>query len=133
MHYLFASKSLGPQAQLLAEIGEAIGVGGQLEAFRDVECFSKRLRRHNGPGIVILLASNRGDLARLGQDREVLLPADIILLVPNHAADTIAAAHSFMPRYLGTTDCDLDKIVPVLQRLLRKRARRPEEEPGPTS
>lgn len=130
MHYLFASKSLGPQAQLLAQIGEAIGVGGQLEAFRDVERFSERLRRHNGPGILILLASDLRDLARLGEDREILLPADIILLVPDHAADTIATAHSLRPRYLGTTDCDLDKVMPVLQQLLRKLATRPGGEPG---
>jgi hypothetical protein len=133
VHCLFASKSLGPQAQLLAQMGEAIGVGIQPEAFRDVERFSERLRRHNGPGILILLASDRWDLARLGEDREILLPADIILLVPNHAADTIATAHSLRPRYLGTTDCDLDEVVPVLQQLLRKRASRSEEEPGPTS
>ncbi len=126
MHYLFASKSLGPQTVLLAKIGEAIGVGDQLEAFRDVEHFAERLRRHNGPGIVILLASEREDLARLGEDREILLPADIILLVPDDAPDTIATGHSLRPRYLGTTDSDLDKVVPVLQQLLRKRANWPE-------
>ena len=133
MHYLFASKSLGPQAELLAQIGEAIGAGGRLEAFRDVEHFSKRLRWHNGPGILILLASDPGDLARLSEDREILLPADIILLVPDNAADTIATAHSLRPCYPGTADCDLDKVVPVLQQLLRKRASWPEAQPGPAS
>ena len=132
MHYLFASQSLGPQARLLGEIAEVIGDRGQLEAFRDVEDFVERLRRHNGPDILILLAADRGDLTRLIADRAALIEADVILLVPDQAADTVARAHTLRPCYLGTTDCDLDKVVPVLKRLLEKRARRFEttREPG---
>ena len=133
MHYLFASQSLGPQAPLLAAIGEAIGPGRQLETFRDVEEFAERLRRHNGPDILILLAADRGDLARLSTDRACFLEADVILLVPNQEADTIATAHTLRPSFLGGTDCDLDKVVPVLKRLLQKRARRLGAARGPTS
>ena len=133
MHYLFASQSLGPQARLLAEIYEAVGTGDQLEAFRDVEDFTERLRRHNGPDILILLAANREDLTRLSAGRASFLQADVILLVPDHAADTIATAHTLRPRYLGGTDCDLDKVVPVLKRLLQKRAQRLEVARGPAS
>ena len=133
MHYLFASQSLGPQVRLLADIDEAAGVGGRLEAFRDVEDFTERLRRHNGPDILILLAANRGDLTRLSAGRAYFLEADVILLVPDQAADTIATAHTLRPRYLGGTDCDLDKVVPVLKRLLQKRARRIQPAGGPAS
>ena len=106
---------------MLAEIAAAFGVDAQLETFRDVERFSERLSHHNGPGILILLAAEAGDLERLCENRESLLRGDVILLVPNDAPDTIARAHSLRPRYLGIADCDLDKIVPVLNHLLRKR------------
>ena len=131
MHYLFASKSLGPQTQLLAQIAATIGDGGELEAFRDVEHFSARLHRHNGPAIVILLAANGEDLARLSDERSAFLWADVVLLVPDQAADTIATAHLLRPSFLGGTDSDLDKIVPVLKRLLEKRKRKLELERGP--
>ena len=121
MHCLFASMSFGLAFPLLAEIAAAFGADAQLETFRDVELFSERLSRHNGPGILILLAAEAGDLERLCENSEWLLQADVILLVPNDAPDTIAMAHSLRPRYLGMTDCDLDKVVPVLNHLLRKR------------
>jgi hypothetical protein len=131
MHYLFASESLGQQAALLAEIVEAIGGDGQVETYRNVGHFSARLRRHNGRGIMILLASDPRDLARLSENREVVLEADVILLVSDGAQDTIATAHSLRPNYLGRTDCDLDKVVPVLKRLLQKRGRRAEAAKAP--
>jgi hypothetical protein len=132
MHYLFAAESLGQQAQLFAEITKAIGGDGQMETYRNIEHFSARLRRHNRPGIMILLVSDRQDLALLSANREVIQEADVILTVPDGTADIIATAHSLRPNYLGSTDCDLDKVVPVLKRLLQKRARRPQtgEAPG---
>ena len=126
MHYLFASESLGQLARLIAEITDAIGGDGQIEKHRNVERFSARLRRHNRPEIMILLAAERPDLVRLSAYRELILDADVILLVPDGAADTVTMAHTLRPNYLGCTDSDLDKIVPVLRRLLQKRARRPD-------
>ena len=126
MHYLYASVSLGQQARLIAEITNAIGGDGQMETYHDVEHFSARLRRHNRPEIMILLAAERPDLVRLSTNRELIRDADVILLVPDGAEDTIIMAHSLRPNYLGCTDSDLDKVVPVLRRLLRKRARWPE-------
>ena len=124
MHCLFASRSFGLAFPLLAEIAAAFGAAAQLETFRGVELFSERLSRHNGPGIMILLAAEAGDLERLCKNREWLLQADVILLVPNDGPDTISIAHSLRPRYLGMTDCDLDKVVPVLNQLLQKREQR---------
>jgi hypothetical protein len=126
MHYLFASDSLGPLRQLFGEISEAIGGDDQMATYRNVEHFLAQLRRHNGRGVMILLASDGQDLASLSAERELLLDADVILLVSDGAKDTIATAHSLRPNYLGSSDCDLDKVVPVLKKLLLKRARRPE-------
>ena len=62
-----------------------------------------------------------------------LLQADVILLVPDQAADTIATAHTHGLCSLGGRDCDLDKVVPVLKRLLQKQAQRLEAARGPVS
>jgi len=126
MHYFFASESLGPMTELIAQITEALGGDGPLEEYRSVERLLERLRRHNGPGVVILLAANHQDLEHLSARRDVVLDADVILLVADDEAATLAAAHSLRPSFLGRTDCDLDRIVPVLIRLLTKRARRRE-------
>jgi hypothetical protein len=131
MHYLYASESLAQPPRLVAEINEAIGGEGRIETYHDVDRFSARLRRHNRPGVMILLASERRDLAHLSANRELLLDADVILLVPDGAEDTITTAHSLRPNFLGYTDCDLDKVVPVLKRLLQKRTQRPEAGKAP--
>ena len=94
MHNLFASESLGRLARLNAEIADAIGGDRQMETYRNVERFSARLRRHNRPGIMILLAAERPDLVRLSAYRELMLDADVILLVPDGAEDTIIMAHT---------------------------------------
>ena len=125
MHYLFASESFGPITQLLAEITEAIGDDGQMEVYRDVDSLLKRLRRHNRPGIIVLLASTTHDLQRLSADREVVLDADVILLVADDSEDVVTAAHSLRPNYLGNTECDVSRIVPVFKRILQKRAKPP--------
>jgi hypothetical protein len=126
MHYLFASDSLGRLARLIAQITDAIGGDGKMETYRSVEDFSARLRRHNRPEIMILLAAERPDLERLSANRELIHDADVILLVPDGEEEIVIMAHTLRPNYLGCTDSDLDKIVPVLSRLLQKRARRPE-------
>ena len=123
MHYVLASQSFGEQAQLFAQITEAVGGDGRLEIYRDVADFSARLRRRNRPEIMILLLSDGRDLTALDAVREILVEADVILLVSGDAEDTIAAAHSLRPRYLGRIDSDLDRVVSVLRKLLQKRMR----------
>jgi hypothetical protein len=126
MHYLFASESLGRQSRLFAEIAKTLGGDAELQTYRSAEQFLARLHRHNRPEIMILLASDPRDLERLSLDREVLFDADVILLVSDGAESTVATAHSLRPNYLGNADCDLEQIVPVLERLLQKRARQSE-------
>lgn len=123
MDYLFASESLGQQPGLFREIAEAMGGDAHIETYRNVADFSARLRRRNRPGIMILLTADRDDLAGVSESREVLLDADVILLVADGDEETIAMAHALRPTYLGRTNGDLDKVVSVLKRLLQKRAR----------
>ena len=123
MDYFFASESLGPLPKLLGEITEVTGGAGRMEIYRDVHVLTARLRRHNGPGIMILLAGTRQDLAGLTALRDTVLDADVILLVPDGEPDTVTAAHMLRPSYLGKTDGDLDNVVPVLRRLIEKRMR----------
>jgi hypothetical protein len=123
MDYLFASESLGPLLELRREIAEALGGDDRFETYRTVADFSARLRRHNGPGIMILLLANQSDLVEISSQRDLVADAETILLLPDGAEQTFALAHSLRPNFLGSTDCDLDTVVSVLKRLVQKRAR----------
>jgi hypothetical protein len=123
MDYFFASESLGPLPMLLGEITEVTGEAGRMEIYRDVHALTARLRRRNRPGIMILLAATRRDLAGLTALRDAILDADVVLLVLDGEPDTVAAAHTLRPSYLGQLDGDLDRVVPVLRRLIDKRAK----------
>jgi hypothetical protein len=123
MDYLFASESLGPLLELRREIAEALGGDDRFETYRTVADFSARLRRHNGPGIMILLLANQSDLVEISSQRDLVADAETILLLPDGAEQTFALAHSLRPNFLGSTDCDLDTVVSVLKRLVDKRVR----------
>jgi hypothetical protein len=124
MDYLFASESLGPLLELRREIAEALGGVDRFETYRKMADFLARLRRHNRPGIMVLLLANQSDLVELGSQRELVSDVETILLLPDGAEQTVALAHSLRPNFLGSTDCDLDTVVSVLKRLVEKRARR---------
>lgn len=123
MDYLFASASLGPLSQLFSEIIGAVGGADRIGVYRDVEGLSARLRRQNRPGILILILANAHDLTAIHAHAERLVDANLVLLVADSDRETMAKAHALRPSYLGTTDGDLDNVVPVLQRLLAKRTR----------
>ena len=59
----------------------------------------------------------------LPRGTRTILDADVILLAPDGEADTVAAAHMLSPSYLGRTDGDLDRGLPVLRRWIEKRVR----------
>jgi hypothetical protein len=128
--YLFASESLELQSGMLREIVEAIGGDDRIVMFRSVESLSARLHRHNQPGIMIFLIGSRKDLMGVSSNRDAILDADTILLVADEEAETYALAHGLRPSYLGLVDSDLDRVVPVLRRLLKKRGRQSGTENG---
>jgi hypothetical protein len=125
MDYLFASESLGPLLELRREIAAALGGDDRFETYRKMADFSARLRRHNRPGIMILLLASESELAEISSQRDLVADAETILLLPDGAEQTFALAHSLRPNFLGSTDCDLDTVVSVLKRLVEKRARQP--------
>ena len=131
MHYLFASESVGERASLFARFTEEVGAGGQLKIYRSVSELSARLRQQNRPEIIVLLLSDSRDLASLNADRELLVEADVILLVQDDGEDTTSAAHSLRPRYLGRIDGDLDTVISVFRNLLRRRLRELESRGDP--
>jgi hypothetical protein len=123
MDYLFASESLGPLLELRREIAEVLGGDDQFETYRKMADFSARLRRHNRPGIMILLLATQSDLAAISSQRDLVADAETILLLPDGAEQTFALAHSLRPNFLGRTDSDLGTVILVLKRLVQKRAR----------
>ena len=123
MDYLFASESIDVQSRVFREIVEAMGGDDRVATYRDVASLAARLGQHNCPGIMVLLLDNLGDLMGVCASRDVILDADSIVLVPNGEAETYAMAHNLRPNYLGLTSGDLDKVVPVIRRLLKKRGR----------
>jgi hypothetical protein len=92
-------------------------------AYRTLSGLTRRLRRPGGlrTDLVVLCPASVDELEALKQIRPLLISTHrIVLILPDHASETVAAGHAFYPRYIGFADGDLKDVVAVLERLLAR-------------
>ena len=78
------------------------------------------------PNCVLLVATDRAELARLLSVRMLLHEVQIILVLPPAGDDLVVEAHLLRPRFLTFADSDPDDLIAVLRRLLiRTQSRNP--------
>jgi len=67
--------------------------------------------------VVVLLAENQEELARLLVFRDVLAEYRCILILPDASPETISKGHSLYPRFLADIENNLDDVVAVLAKM----------------
>ena len=120
MNYLFAPESVAERQTIFREIGEAIGPDSRLEMFQDMAGFSARLRRFNNPEIIVMLDVGKKDMPGILSLCNLIRDAAVIIMLSDEEPNTITTAMRMRPKFLGVMSDDLDKIVPVVQKLVRK-------------
>jgi DNA-binding NarL/FixJ family response regulator len=118
MNYLYAPRSVATRNRIFREIGDAIGDKSRLEIFDMMAGVLKRLKRFDNPEIVIMLAIGKKDVPNLIALRESLRDAAVIIMLSDEDSSTRTEAVRMRPKFLGMMDGDLDKIVPIVKKLV---------------
>ena len=124
MNYLFAPESVAERQTIFRELKEAIGPDSRLEMFPDVAGFSARLRRFNNPEIIVMLAVGKENMPSILSLFELIRDAAVIIMLSDEEKETITSAIRLRPKFIGTMDGDLEKIVPIVKKLIRTKIAR---------
>ena len=123
MNYLCAPESAIERQQIFRALYEAIGDENRLAMFKDIEGLSERLKNFNNPEIIVFLGVKRIDLPRITAIKELFLDAALIILLSDEDEETLSMAIHLRPKFVGMMSGDLDKITPVVQKLVHKKSR----------
>ncbi len=121
MKLLFYAESSKGAGGRLQRIIEAFVPKRQIDRFKSIEILSQSLcrpRMGDDVGVAVLLAETEEQLARLLEIRDLLEDVRILLVAPNRDKDTVAKAHTLLPRFLTYTDSDFVDIAAVLNKIL---------------
>ena len=124
MNYLFAPESVVERQSIFLEICEAIGPEDRLEMFPDITGFSARLRQLDNPEIIIMLAVGKTDMPDILSLRSLIRDAAIIILLSDEEEDTVTSAIRLRPKFIGSVNGDLEKVVPIVEKLIEMKIAR---------
>ena len=124
MNYLFAPESVAERQTIFREIGEAIGPDSRLEMFQDIAGFSARLRRFNNPEIIVMLDVGKKDMPGILSLCNLIRDAAVIIMLSDEEKDTVTSAIRLRPKFIGAMNGDLEKIVPIVEKLIRTKTAR---------
>jgi hypothetical protein len=124
MNYLFAPESVAERHTIFRELGEAIGPDSRLEMFPDIVGFEARLRRFNNPEIIVILAVGKEEMPGILSLFDLIRDAAVIIMLSDEEKDTVTSAIRLRPKFLGAMDVDLEKIVPIVEKLIRTKVAR---------
>jgi DNA-binding NarL/FixJ family response regulator len=102
-------------------MSDAIGDKSRLEIFDEIDGVLKRLKRFNNPEIVVMMAIGKKDMPNIIALQDSLRDAAIIIILSDEEPNTINEALRLRPKFLGMMDGDLDKIVPIVKKLVHKK------------
>lgn len=90
-----------------------------LEIIQSFQKLTERLSQpQEDPTITVLIAPSKEDLAEILSIRNLLIPAKVILLLPDNDKDTINKGHSLCPHFLTFIDDDFKGVADVINKML---------------
>lgn len=121
MNYLYAPESVADRQHIYRDLCEAIGNENRLAVFKDIEGLSERLKNFNNPEIITFLGVKWTDLVSLTAIKELFLDAALIILLSDEDQETLDMAIRLRPKFVGMMMGDLDKITPIVKKLVQKK------------
>ena len=120
MNYLYAPEFVIERQSIYQELYSTIGNENRLAMFKDLKGLSTRLKSFDNPEIIIFLGVKWTVLKNIVAIKELFLDAALIILLSEDDQETLDAAISLRPKFVGMMTEDLDKITPIIERLVRK-------------
>ena len=101
---------------------EGLGVNEKIEIYRNIDSFTKRLRKPTFDiDISILMAANKKQFSDLLFIKEALRDIKIILILPDRESDTISRGHKLYPRFVSYIDSDFKEVGAVLEKMIKNK------------
>lgn len=122
MNYLYAPESVHDRQYIYQDICKAIGNENRLAMFKDIVGLSERLKNFNNPEIIVFLGVTWMDIQNILDNRELFLDAALIILFLDKKQETSDMAnrlHRLRPKFIGVLNDDLERIMPIVQSLVR--------------
>ncbi len=109
-------------------VAEKLGVGAGADDFGAIARFfsspetlaNRLVRLDYADAIVVLVAKEKKELARLRLKLPRTRLSRIILILPDREPETIKTGYGFEPRFLSFIDSDFGKIKAVLRKMISK-------------
>ena len=116
--FVYSTASEASQKQLENSF-KAFVPKGKIEMFRSFDIFSQRLKLPAQPqSIAVLAPGSRQELQEILSKIDLLRDFRIIVIAPDHEAETTAIAHQLRPRYLTYLNGDFGVLAAVLTKML---------------
>ncbi len=91
---------------------------GKIEVFRSFDNFFQRLKLPVQPqSIALLVPGSRHELQEILSRIDLLRDLRIVVIAPDHEAETTAIAHQLRPRYLTYLNGDFGELAAVLRKM----------------
>ena len=99
---------------------------GEVEIFYTLKKFYRRFTlAGSSNAVTVLLLTCRQELEDLVKYADLFDDQKIILVLPDHARETIAMGHALYPRFISYTDGDLKDVASVLRKLISHQQAQP--------
>jgi hypothetical protein len=121
MNYLYIPDYVAERQYIYRDLYEAIGNENRLAMFKDIKGLSDRLKNFDNPEIITFLGVKWTDLLEIISIKELFLDAALIVLLYDDDQETLDKAISLRPKFVGTMSEDLDKVTPIIKKLVQKR------------
>lgn len=120
MNYLYAPETVFERQDVYSDLCKVIGNKNRLAMFKDIGGLSERLKNFDNPEIITLLGVKRADLPDILAIRELFFDVALIILLSDEDQETLSMAVRLRPKFVGIMSGDIDKIKPIVQRLVEK-------------
>ena len=115
--FVYSTASEANQKQL-EDSFKAFVPKGKIEVFRSFDNFFQRLKLPVQPqSIALLVPGSRHELQEILSWIDLLRDLRIIVIAPDHEAETTAIAHQLRPRYLTYLNGDFGELAAVLRKM----------------
>lgn len=123
MNYLYAPENVPERQHIYRDLYETIGNENRLAMFKDLGVLSARLRSFDNPEIITFVGVRWTDLHQIIAIKDLFLDASLIILLSDDNQETLDMALSLRPKFVGLMKDDVDKITPIVKRLVEKNRR----------
>lgn len=124
MNYLFARETVVEGQTIFRQWTEALEPDSRLQLFRIFDAFAERLRTFNNPEIIVMIGVDKIDIENLIGLSDLIRDAALIVLLSIDETSTVELARLLRPKFIGTVKDDMEKVMPVIQKLIQNNKNR---------